>query len=110
MTKQEYNIRIAALGLSSAEVAAGIGCSATQLSTALNPLNKGTAATVLRGKIDEYTLRLLNGQRAAVEREISDSGLWGKIQVVLPADNRIAIFSDGEFVGFYNPITKKIGM
>ena len=110
MTKQEYNMRIAMLGLTSAEVAAGVGCTAQKLSGALNPLNTTTAAIVLRNKIDVYTAGLLNGMRAAMEREISDSGLWGKIQVVLPADNRIAIFSDGEFAGFYNPVTKKIGM
>lgn len=110
MTKQEYNIRIAALGLSSAEVAAGVGCTAQKLSAAINPLNTTTAAVVLRQRIDEYTLGLLNGMRASLEREISESGLWGKVRVVLPADNRIAIFSDGEFAGFYNPTTKKIGM
>lgn len=110
MTKQEYNIRIAALGLSSTEVAAGVGCSATQLSTALNPHNTSYAALRMRRKIDEYTAGLLNGMRASLEREISESGLWGKISVVLPADNRIAVFSNGEFVGFYNPTTKKLGM
>lgn len=110
MTKQEYSMRLAELGMSSAEVAAGVGCTAQKLSAALNPLNTTTAAIVLRQKINVHTLSLINGKRSALEREISESGLWGKISVVLPSDNRIAIFSDGEFVGFYDPRTKKIGM
>ena len=106
MTKQDYALRVAYLGIATKDVAEAVDAHPSKVSNATNLSFSSPALTTLRTKIDEYTLQVVNEKRAEIKAQIGEV-LKGDVQVILPADNRIVVIMDGELVGFYNPITKK---
>ena len=106
MTKQDYALRVAYLGLTTKEVAEGIGAQPSKLSDAVNISVATPAQARIRTKADEYTMQLMNEKREEIKAQIGEV-LKGDVQVILPADNRIVVVMDGELVGFYNPLAKK---
>lgn len=106
MTRQDYNLRMAYLGLSSREVADAAGCSSSKLSDSLSPHVHTPSAVTVRNRADDFTRGLVNEKRAEIKAQIGEV-LKGDVQVILPADNRIVVVMDGELIGFYNPLAKK---
>lgn len=106
MTKQDYAVRVAYLGVATKEVAEAIGALPSKVSDAVNVSVSTPAQARLRSKVDEYTVKLANERRAEIKAALAGT-LKGDVQVILPADNRIVVVMDGELIGFYDPIGKR---
>lgn len=108
MNKQDYNIRMAYLGLTGRDVAAAIDCSPAKLSDAMSVGARQASQVTVNNKADNYLMSEINAKRDAMIRELRDEGLHGEIKVVLPADNLHVVLVDGEFLGFYAPGSRKL--
>ena len=106
MTKQDYAVRMAYLGVATKDVAEVLGALPSKVSEAVNISVSSPTRTALRNRVDEYTAKLVNERRDEIKAQLSDT-LKGNVQVILPADNRVVVVMDGELVGYYNPVTKK---
>ena len=108
MTKQEYTIRTAYLGISSRDVAEETGLSSAQISVAVNGAERQPSVLSNRAKVDAFTLRKLNEKRAEMTFDVTPSiraaGYEeGEIRVVLPADCLVAVMVGNRLVGWYHP-------
>lgn len=107
MTKKEYAMRTAYLGISSREVAEGTGLSSAQISVALNGAERQPSVLANRAKVDAFTLRRINEKRAEaifdVEPTVRAAGYEGEISVILPADCLAAVMVGDRLVGWYQP-------
>lgn len=110
MTKQDYAMRLAFLGITSRQVADMMGCSPSKLSDSVSGAVHMPSMIALRAKADELTMRLMNEKRRemmpAIEEGARAVGVDGEIEVVMPADSRVVVLSDGALVGYFDTNTR----
>ena len=111
--KERTVIRMAALGITQAELAERLGVAQARVTEAMRG-DKVPAAGALRVKIELKLAEMIDERRRAmiaeVEPMVRAMGYPGRVSVVLPEDVRYLVTECGLPVGWYNPVTGKMSL